>query len=241
MKRNFLFIIICLVGFSCKKNPIIPIGTGNESLNISKGLISHYSFTNNLFDISENKNHLVGKVEFVEGFDGEKNGGIYFDGKSSYLYNRNPISFPNGNSKYSMSVWFKISEVNSDMLIVGYGPSGQNKSCNYIKINRFKKLNHYHWNLDYEINTDVPINLWNHLVVTYDQTNDYYYLNGKKIGLNKNNSNYSINPSILSVGTRISTLSPFNLQELFKGTIDEFRVYDRCLSEQEVYYLYNSK
>jgi concanavalin A-like lectin/glucanase superfamily protein/heme peroxidase len=74
----------------------------------------------------------------------------------------------------------------------------------------------------------LPLNTWSHLATTFDGTTQTLYVNGEPVATNAQNG-----PVDLSEGTlRIGGNSIWG--EWFKGAIDEVRVYNRPLSEEEI-------
>jgi hypothetical protein len=74
----------------------------------------------------------------------------------------------------------------------------------------------------------LPLNVWSHLATTFDGTTQTLYVNGEPVATNAQNG-----PVQVSTGTlRIGGNSIWN--EWFKGAIDEVRVYNRPLTQEEI-------
>ena len=80
------------------------------------------------------------------------------------------------------------------------------------------------------IATARPVNdgNWHHLVSTFDGTHHRLYLDGALQGTAALKTNTALNNS-LYVGGPVQSVTTF-----FGGSIDELRVYNRALSDQEV-------
>ncbi|MEV5695615.1 beta-L-arabinofuranosidase domain-containing protein [Micromonospora globbae] len=90
-----------------------------------------------------------------------------------------------------------------------------------------------------QINGDaaLPINEWVHLAVTLSQNTGTLYVNGRVAG---RNTNMTLNPSHLgNPGNRWIGRSQYG-DPFLDATIDEFHVFDRALSQQEVESLLDS-
>ncbi|GAB3329012.1 glycoside hydrolase family 127 protein [Micromonospora halotolerans] len=86
-------------------------------------------------------------------------------------------------------------------------------------------------------NAALPTNQWVHLAVTLSRNTGTLYVNGEEAGTN---SNMTLNPSNLgNPGNRWIGRSQYG-DPLLDATIDEFHVFDRALSQQEVRSLLDS-
>ena len=80
--------------------------------------------------------------------------------------------------------------------------------------------------------TTIPINKWSHIAASYDGSVAKIYVNGIEDGSNSFASTGAANASDVYIGSRQSD------QDMFDGLIDDLRIYDRALSEQEIQQLY---
>ena len=75
---------------------------------------------------------------------------------------------------------------------------------------------------------------WNHIVVTYDASlNSTFWLNGEQIPASGASNYWTWNSNVSTIGKRPQG-------DHFKGTIDDFRIYNTKLSESDVATLYNN-
>jgi hypothetical protein len=81
----------------------------------------------------------------------------------------------------------------------------------------------------------VPINTWCHIIMTYDGSLGYGYLNGSFITSGNIGSNSQTNGVSL-----LSTFTSASPSEVFAGRIAIARVYNRALSASEVLQNYNA-
>lgn len=217
------------------------IKTNVQPAVLTNGLVAYYPFNGTILDYSgtSNNNHLTGTYSSASNRFGIPNTAIALNGSNQYLSKVNPVNFPSGNSQYTMSFWFKANNWNANMALGGFGPSNINFTCNYVKTLPNFGITHYHWNLDYNFAFSFGVGTWRHLVITYDGTTEYYYVDGQL------RNTYShptfkllLNPTIFSVGARISSPPSSGVVELFNGAFDEIRIYNRALSSSEVSTLY---
>jgi hypothetical protein len=85
----------------------------------------------------------------------------------------------------------------------------------------------YRWNTGY----NSPLNSWTHLVVTRNNSQRVLYVNGEYYSSTPNSGNSTLVPTTANL--RIGYDSYTN-QYPFNGTIDEVRIYNRALSQEEI-------
>lgn len=222
-----------------------PPATGQESNN--EGLIAEYKFNGDCKDGTGKGNDgvAIGDVSFVDdsvmGKCAAFNGG-YIDVKSSPDLNLG--------SQFTFSVWIQvdpsmavptnktgpiISKMNDAGLYNNYiwytkGTYGLRAD---LKTNRGDKLIQNKAFTDYKLNSG-----WSQLVLSGDGQNLYLYHNGSLIATQAIGSDVSINASTGAM--RIGNGSDVNQKSLlFKGRMDDLRIYNRILSVSEIQSLYN--
>jgi Concanavalin A-like lectin/glucanases superfamily len=83
--------------------------------------------------------------------------------------------------------------------------------------------------VDLNAGSAIPLNDWTHLAGTFDGTTLRLYVNGALIGSKPSSSPIDVTNGVLRIGgTRSFT------GEFFPGLIDEVRIYNRALSQQEL-------
>jgi hypothetical protein len=182
------------------------------------GLVRQYNFDTDLTDsIGSND----GTIQTASIGTGNFLGGLSIDaGEYS--------TFPTATyTTATYSVWVKGDAYTGTTLI----PLGQG-STNYIARfdNGLYRLVASGTSID--LVTDVPnLGTWEHWVITSDGTTATYYINGVKKGTNPNVGGKSL--TITKSGTIMGGFE-------FDGTIDEFRIYDVVLADNQVESLYQA-
>jgi type II secretory pathway pseudopilin PulG len=78
------------------------------------------------------------------------------------------------------------------------------------------------------VGSELVVDAWNHLVITYENQQGYMYLDGEQI--------------VSATGTYMAGMNTMRIghivNEYFSGLINDVRIYDRALSEEEVKKLY---
>lgn len=222
------------------------------------------SVCDNMFDGAVNNNsedrqlyHTFDQDNFdLEDYSGNGNNGVInganfttncifgpcydFDGVDDYIIDSSPTGLPSGNISKSMGTWFK-----SDNLADVYhtlGGFGTNVNGQNFQIQTHQNTNNWTingWGGAFGWNTGVSVlsyenDAWHYIIVTYDGNKTILYING--VNLSETTSfSWNTNPVKIIIGLQIDeTTRPFD------GLIDEFRIYNRTLSANEILQIYNS-
>ena len=159
-------------------------------------------------------------------------GAFVFDGSSTYM--TGGTTSISGNHHHSFSCWLKPTSANSGYRCIGYlFYSGSNNTTTglFLKNNRPVFLT---WGNNLESDHTLAQNEWVHITAVYDGMGRTIYVNCKQID-SDTYSSYNINASAtLLVGA--STTTP---GEVFGGSIANFRLFNRALTTDEIYQLYD--
>ena len=180
---------------------------------------------------------------------GKFGGGIQYDGINDYVLVTDDINFHN--PPFSISVWFKLkqlpSEIGHDMYLVNvqdaFGPTFFSIWILYLIASgdffgfAFINATNDDFTLHSDTTTTLTVDRWYHYVGTWNETNDTgLYINGQAVGESTNTGGILYSPGWgMSIGSLFSTLTQFN------GTIDEVAFYNRTLSPSEVSDMYELK
>lgn len=216
----------------------------------TSGLNAWWSFTGNAHDDSGNGNDGI-PVDVVLTTDrfGNNNCAYLFNGTSSHISIKNPF-FDNGLSAWTISCWINSSSTNNSN-------NNNNNQCVYNTIPHNGLALSFNWgnsnqyaiwansnpsnaNWDLILNgkstSSISINNWNHLVVVKSNTTYSFYLNGildQTITTSSNTSSYLCK---MIIGSTDSTV----VEETFIGKIDDFGVWNRALTSNEITGLFNA-
>ena len=159
-----------------------------------------------------------------------------FDGSNDYLRNAT-MPFNIGN-EYSYSFWMNVSEKRADSPILDSTTLGtKDNSAIYTGAS---ELRAYFYNgvtyVSFDSAEDYSLNLWYHVLVTYNGTDAIMYVDG----------NYS---NMLNIAAQFNETAPLSLgkhtvdsnpNNFYSGDLDEVAIWNRSLSASEVSDLYNS-
>ncbi len=87
-------------------------------------------------------------------------------------------------------------------------------------------------------NTAIPDNIWHHVAVSYDGTTAYLYIDGV-LDTSKVLASPTPNGSEFAIGAIF--IDKANIQDYFKGDIDEIRVWDSALTLDQLHYVMNQE
>lgn len=214
----------------------------------TSGLIGQWLFTGNANDDSGNSNNgtVYGASLTTDRF-GNLNSAYSFNGTTNYISIPSTSTLTTFTNGQSISVWVKISVLptngkeniiidkrdnsnkyyqvflsdygNADVAVYRYAQSGavssQGNNINF---------------------SSLPINQWFNLTYTTDLTTTKCYLNGVLFNTFVAYSTIASNSNPLLIG---KSNQSFSSDSPFAGSLDDIRIYDRELSQNEVLAIYN--
>jgi len=197
---------------------------------IDDGLIAYYSF-----DGSEagwdcaGQNHDAKVMGATDLAPGKRGDGFAFSGKN--ILQADSFSGFNWGANITISAWFYwsgSSPPNGFILFAGPADAASfgikmNESPFGPGLNvgsRTEKMNTFSWHFP---TIPVKTNEWNHIAYTYDGIRSVLYWNGSRIDANISGS-----------GSIIPQDFPLVIGDQFNGIIDELRMYNRVLSDDEI-------
>lgn len=208
---------------------LLPI---TAAADLSDGLVAFYPFSSNTIDASGNGNDCqnFGATLTSDRF-GQNNSAYYFDG-STYLQCAVPGGFPLGNAPRSISGWLYRESESIDQGILQYGTASNTRMCGLIlSLNSPDRLYFYGHNQDHASNSVLPMNSWTHFVMTYNGTTVELFLNGNPDGSRSRSLGTVMSGEGFTIGVR-----PWAYY--WTGKLDDIRVYNRVLTQQEIDQLY---
>ncbi|MDA0723236.1 MAG: SUMF1/EgtB/PvdO family nonheme iron enzyme [Verrucomicrobia bacterium] len=199
---------------------------------LTAGLVAYYPFDGNASDMSGNGNDgtVNGATLGADRF-GEAGKSYDFDG-NDYLSFGDKQDFDMGTGDFTISAWIKTSS-SSRGEITNKGSNVSNTGYNTFVMPSGVLAIEIHDNYAAFSTATVNNGQWRHAVGMRDGDNLNLFVDGVADGSRTGVNNYEVSASNqFYVGSREAT-SPF-----FNGSIDEFRVYNRALSANEVTALY---
>jgi hypothetical protein len=245
-KKSYCFWVLFLVlGFACFCQA-----------SLTDGLVAFYPFNGNTNDESGNGNHGTnyGATPVSDRF-GKANSAFFFDGLTNYIDISSIASQLNGVRTGSISIWFKTDETVRSKFLFTYHKD--TSSVSYIVLGHFTgylsaesisatiipsvsfgdiKGNDYYMD-----------GIWHHALFVMGTNFNALYMDGEKVSLT-----YRHEPSVFTgdsnsgnilwtdiAGALIGkSITPGDSGYNFKGSMDDIRVYNRALSDEEINQIY---
>ncbi len=242
MIKKTIYSIIILIGLnSCQSDdPVPPLP---EPIDITTGLQVYFPFSGNANDVSGNgfDGTVFGNALLATDRKGNENSAYEFDGIDDYINTFSAFDFENR----SLSLWINPSA------IIGSGGSGNNTLTHVAISQDDNALEYGILRVDID-NTELKLwaggitgtytqaiseNQWYHLVLIRNLNTTKYYLDGQLVGSGESDgAGSTFNPN----GDFIIGAGRSGSNQFFKGKIDELRVYDIVLSEDQIEELFNN-
>jgi len=214
------------------------------------GLVAYWSFDKDTVQIQNHAEDTLsglkaivdGDPELAPSGDCKVGECVLLDGVDDYLLveDSDPPRINRDWEEITMECWVKINALDDSWnriislddqptntkVITLYYDDDDNRHGFFVKVNDKATQAAQHL-----IQEDIPLNEWIHIVGTYDGTEAHYYVNGKmEIKHAVPGGTVEKGGLLLGIGDRSDGVNADAIQ----GYIDEFRIYDRALTEAEV-------
>jgi hypothetical protein len=256
MKHLILPSILSIILFtSCKKDKTPPVVNNDpELLGVQTNKIFHFSFNGNLKDGSGNNLNAADSMNITYTSDrfGRSNQAAVFGGAPNPSWILTPslgakiTGFP-----MAVSFWFKAASVNTGQTLIksdGFertANSGFRIAFGYrpgqIGFTIGDKSGGGSTGTNYVITPQnaITANTWYHIVVNVRGANDYdFYINGVK-NINCTYGGFATSMAFYPEPVRGIIGNEDGFSYWYEGALDDYRIYSKVLSQEEVLALYN--
>jgi len=252
MKIYISILIIVVISLcSCRKftwdNPNDTINPKTEPASLKSGLIAYYPFNGNAKDESGNDfNGVVNKASLTNDRFNKTNQSYNFDVNSNIIV---PLDNNRFKSDFTISIWVYLDELSKTFDYPTFMRS-QNPSF-YFQFVLFKsglneKISFYfisnpvtaQQNVDGAVNGPFnSYNKWYHVVLTNKSKVNELYIDGLRYSVSNGASQIQglVKETYVQFGS--AGFLPF---ESFIGNLDDIRIYNRALTQEEITYLANN-
>ena len=219
--------------------------TLSQTNNVIEHLAAYYPFNGDARDMSGSEKHgNMKRVLLTEDRFEQENQAYLFNGKDAFIWAEGggPFLFKgsitvscwiNPQKMIPYASWVSMSYLQRDRSQWRFG-FGSNENSEWGFTETVEDEGNKVWT-DYLITKSIiPLNEWTHVATVIDQEMNeiIIYKNGQRVGCFNQSKPYSQDKSFLIMG-----FQPDN-KTYFPGSIDEVRIYNTTLSDNEVYKLY---
>jgi hypothetical protein len=202
-------------------------------------LVGYWKLDGNAIDFSEygNNGTVYGAIAASDRF-GNPDSAMTFNGIDNY------ISIPDNSTlkpaQITISAWIKLNinttTENMDIVRKFYGPTGGYYLRLIHYIGTAPRISFFAAGTSDALDAEIPTGIWKHIAATYDGTYQKIYIDGALIesvsGMGLSMTNVT-NPLTISAGIDAGGITNF-----FDGQIDDVRIYNHALSNNEIEQLY---
>jgi hypothetical protein len=232
---TFFFLSIAMIAFiGCDKDDTAT-PTGEEPTSLRVGLVGHWDFLGNANDLSTKGYHgaVVGAIP-AKDRKGKDNSAFQFNGETDYIQLGNITSLGFGGfTPYTIASWVKPDSAFGTIISKW---NGGVKAGWYLRVKPDGITTSYRNVVPWTSNALEPIqpNKWYHLLTKYDGSQLYIYVNGELVAQDP----FTSQPNDTQTNVLVGALySQHQVASFFKGVIDEVRIYDRDLTNDEIKWL----
>ncbi len=209
-------------------------------------LVSFWSFDNTVIDSKgANNGTIIGNVTSAAGVKGVPGTAYYFAGDGDYISLTYKPNFVDPGARASFSLWIKPEDLINNQGIMFFGVDYYGA----LSIDIYNDNLRFYWNPNHggeyvPVPTSVlEIDEWSQITFTFDDFLIKAYINGQLYtsrtfsGANQNSWQSEIYWG-KSIGAKLFSTYPWHYDTFFRGSIDNFRIYGRVLTADEVANIY---
>lgn len=214
----------------------------NQTIELEQGLLSYWRFEENTKDSSGNGHNGIeeGNITYNNGQIGKA---IQFDGKTT-LVRTPPLVFT---KEFTIAYWLKIDKYVTEYVdhrdnTIFENTKGDSSSSRFAmwfdrnhRLNGFVRKSQYSGE-DILSSSTIELNKWNHIIFRKENNQYRIYINGIVDAEKTITFDLLQDATFMGLGDDVPNKGNAKLH----GALDEFRIYNRALSEDEIESLYNS-
>jgi hypothetical protein len=252
MKSKFIYgLVFLLISLcSCEK------GESNDELIKSKlkeGLVAYYPFNGNAHDESGNNYHLTNKGAILtRNRFNQENKAFHFNGTDASM-DVPALSGAGQITDFTISLWVRADELQPSGHMMSFSGKENNVSSSLHMLLKNQNQSYFSVNSILSFNTETalaklgsydhglsnPVGRWVNILLGQQQNSTFLYIDGQQV-LVKPGSIAPLSFIKGFVGCYAPTTGIFEglRSGFFSGDLDEIRIYDRALAEEEIQQLF---
>lgn len=191
------------------------------------GLLAHYEFNNPVW--LQPSGPVGGNLAALGtnpiGIHGDSGGAFYYDGSTNN--SSTGYGLPAGNSPRTLCIWIKPQISQSNSVLVAHGTAAVDRG--FVMALETNGLTMWSYGHTKSLFAYAPkLNTWQHVCGSFDGANGTIYVDGISLGTQ------TIVGPIDSSGSSIAIGSNLGGGNIYKGTLDDVRIYNNALSAAQV-------
>jgi hypothetical protein len=224
------------------KNTLVPITINDDYkymsfVNIEPSLIAFYKFDGNYNDSSGNNHHLINNGASLQSTHIISGQAVDFDNSDFLTFPStiNPYTIWNGNG-ITFAFWTKISFSGNWVRLIDLQPTTSSSSgiC-IVKVNNTNKIRFQAGSKLIDIDMIFNTNVWRHISFSISSSGVWtIYINGVNQNVNIVENVPNINYNLRYINMDVYS----NFTNSWDGQMDNFRIYNRVLSQADISSLY---
>ena len=206
---------------------ILFINTAFSQNNIDSGLVAYFPFSGNSNNQAAGSNGLNYGTSLSSDRFGNPKSAYSFNGTSSYIDLQNAYD----HAERSVSFWFNSSLIESTARFIYVSDFGNVvNGCTAVNLIRSNNIDKITFAVGYQ-RAEAPItaNAWHHVLIRRTASECHIYLDCIEI----NHTTAGLAHSVDGLNKTFIGAGRYASNYFFSGSIDDIRVYNRCVSPQE--------
>jgi hypothetical protein len=215
-------------------------------VDLTTALAAYYPFNGNVNDESGNSLHLTVFGSPIKSADrfGKQNSALLFNGTTDYLYHDRSDAFLLGDN-FTLTAWVYSDFIENDEDVIlgtidfpNYASAGgyQLTFENVSQGLRFNlRNNNYYIDFGYTLD-QAFFGKWEMVTAVFTPTQQTIYINGTPVQT-QNSAYYLVNYGGLNNFRIGANPHALDASRLFRGKIDDVRIYNRVLTQEQITYL----
>ncbi len=219
---------------------VLVTGFGSAHADITTGLVGRYPLDGNASDISgyANNGSFVGAVAAAADRFGNPSGACEFNGLNTYILIPNSASLSSPSTACTQAGWAYLTGVSS--VGSGFNPlimkstDGANAFMYRMVTNpTYFGAAFNNWTTHLSAGQVTPLSEWHHFVTVFNGATIKFYYDGTLLSTQAMVMTITADARPLTIGADFS-----GVLEIFKGRIDDVRIYNRALTDADVVQLW---
>ena len=239
MKKLLLFCLLIMVA---------SMASWAQDVDLENGLVFYLTCDNGdtVDQVNQAKGTVFGTLETSDGIKYEENGSLYFNGIDAMINfaDTDIIGLPQGGEERSICFWMRTGKATGPQEIISWGTTDNGQHV-HLSYRDGSVIRNGYWFADYDAPAELSDEFWHHVVATIGE-GSVIYIDGEVVAEAELVTDPELN-TVLNGSFRVGSRNNHSGEEEpvpawgegYEGALDEIRIYNRPLSQEEVTALFN--